>query len=126
LGNRVHKGPQLDPILNQNNSPLPHHTVSQTSILILYTLLHLGLPSCLFPFGSATNVLLRMLPCFPFSLLLWGGGVRLGPLGPLYRPRMRLGDDGCRAVDGMRLGRGNRSTGRKPAPNAALSTINPT
>jgi hypothetical protein len=45
-------------------------------------------------------------------------GVRLSPLGTsatvgLYQPRM-IGDDG--AIGGMRIGRGNRSTRRKPAP----------
>jgi hypothetical protein len=48
------------------------------------------------------------------------GGVRLSPLctsatvGLLYQPRMI--DDECGAVGGMRIGRGNRSTRRKPAP----------
>jgi hypothetical protein len=48
------------------------------------------------------------------------GGVRLSPLGTsatvglLYQPRMI--DDYYGAVDGMRIGRGNRSTLRKPAP----------
>jgi hypothetical protein len=47
------------------------------------------------------------------------GGVRLSPLGTsstvglLYQPRMI--DDDCGAVGGMRIGRGNRSTRRKPA-----------
>jgi hypothetical protein len=47
-------------------------------------------------------------------------GMRLGPLGTsatvglLYQPRMI--DDDYGAVGGMRIGRGNRSTGGKPAP----------
>jgi hypothetical protein len=46
--------------------------------------------------------------------------VRLSPLGTsatvglLYQPRMI--DDDYGAVGGMRIGRGNRSTRRKPAP----------
>jgi hypothetical protein len=32
----------------------------------------------------------------------------------------------CGAIGGMKIGRGNRSTGRKPAPSATLSTTNPT
>jgi hypothetical protein len=46
--------------------------------------------------------------------------VRLSPLGtsatnwPLYQPRMI--DDEHGAVGGMRIGRGNRSTQRKPTP----------
>jgi hypothetical protein len=48
------------------------------------------------------------------------GGVRLSPLGTsatvglLYQPRMI--DDDYGAVGGMRIGRGNRSTCKKPAP----------
>jgi hypothetical protein len=48
------------------------------------------------------------------------GGVRLSPLGTsatvvlLYQPRVM--DDDYGAVGGMRIGRGNRSTLRKPAP----------
>jgi hypothetical protein len=48
------------------------------------------------------------------------GGVRLSPLGTsatvvlLYQPRMI--DDDYGAVGGMRIGRGNRSTRRKPVP----------
>jgi hypothetical protein len=57
--------------------------------------------------------------CF-FFFLVSLGGVRLSPLGTsatvglLYQPRMIDDDDG--AVGGMRIGRGNRSTRRKPAP----------
>jgi hypothetical protein len=49
------------------------------------------------------------------------GGVRLNPLGTsatvvlLYQPRM-IDDDDYGAVCGMRIGRGIRSTRRKPAP----------
>jgi hypothetical protein len=42
--------------------------------------------------------------------------------GLLYQPRM-IGDDDCGEIDGMKIGKGNRSTRRKPAP---LSTTNPT
>jgi hypothetical protein len=46
------------------------------------------------------------------------GGVRLSPRRPLfgllYHPRMI--DDECGVVSGMRIGKGNRSTRRKPAP----------
>jgi hypothetical protein len=55
-----------------------------------------------------------------FVFLVSLGGVRLSPLGTsatvdlLYRPRMIDNDYG--AVGGMRIGRGNRSTRRKPAP----------
>jgi hypothetical protein len=54
-----------------------------------------------------------------FVFLVSLGGVRLSPLGTsatvglLYQPRMI--DDDCGAVGGMRIGRGNRSTRRKPA-----------
>jgi hypothetical protein len=62
-----------------------------------------------------------------FFFLVSLGEVRLSPLGTsatvvlLYQPRM-IGDYG--AVGGMRIGRGNRSTRRKPS--AILSTTNPT
>jgi hypothetical protein len=54
-----------------------------------------------------------------FFFLIFFGGVRLSPLvrrplfGLLYQPRMI--DDECGAVDGMRIGRGNKSTRRKLA-----------
>jgi hypothetical protein len=57
---------------------------------------------------------------FSFSLVSLGG-VKLSPLGTsatvglLYQPRM-IDDDDYGAVGGMRIGRGNRSTRRKPAP----------
>jgi hypothetical protein len=55
-----------------------------------------------------------------FFFLISLGGVRLSPLGTsatvglLYQPRMIDGDYGV--VGRMRIGRGNRSTQRKPAP----------
>jgi hypothetical protein len=58
---------------------------------------------------------------FFFVFLVSWGGVRLSPLGTspliglLYQPRMI--DDGDRgAFGGMRIGKGNGSTRRKPAP----------
>jgi hypothetical protein len=45
--------------------------------------------------------------------------------GLLYQPRM-IGDGECGEIGGMTIGRGNRSTRRKPAPAPLLSTINPT
>jgi hypothetical protein len=41
--------------------------------------------------------------------------VRRPPTDLLYQPRM-IDDDQCEAVGGMRIGRGNRSTLRKPGP----------
>jgi hypothetical protein len=35
--------------------------------------------------------------------------------GLLYQPQM-IGEDDCGAIGGMKIGRGNRSTWRKPAP----------
>jgi hypothetical protein len=34
-------------------------------------------------------------------------------------------DDDCGAVDGMRIGRGNRSTTKETCPSATLSITNP-
>jgi hypothetical protein len=48
-------------------------------------------------------------------------GVRLSPLGTaatvglLYQPQM-IDDGDSEAIGGMKVGRGNRSTRRKPAP----------
>jgi hypothetical protein len=48
-------------------------------------------------------------------------GVRLSPLGTtattglLYRPQM-IDNGDCGAIGGMKIGRRNRSTWRKPAP----------
>jgi hypothetical protein len=48
-------------------------------------------------------------------------GVRLSPLGTaaitglLYQPQM-IEDDDCAEIGGMQIGRGNRSTRRKPVP----------
>jgi hypothetical protein len=66
----------------------------------------------------------------PFFIIILCG-VRLSPLGTaatiglLFQPHMR--DDGeCAAIGGTKIDTGNRSTGRKPAPSATLSTTNPT
>jgi hypothetical protein len=59
--------------------------------------------------------------CFLFFFLVSLGGVRLSPLGTsatvglLYQPRM-IDDDYYGAAGGMSIGRGNRSTRRKPTP----------
>jgi hypothetical protein len=56
-------------------------------------------------------------------------GVRLSPLGTaattglLYQPRM-IDDHDCGVICATKIGRGNRSTRRKPA-RATLSTTNP-
>jgi hypothetical protein len=53
-------------------------------------------------------------------IIIFPHGVRLSPLGTaattglLYHPQMI--DDECGAIGGMRIGRGNRCTLRKPAP----------
>jgi hypothetical protein len=52
-----------------------------------------------------------------FFLVSWGGVrliVRRTLTGLLYQPRMI--DDERGAVGGLRIGKGNRSTRRKPAP----------
>jgi hypothetical protein len=51
------------------------------------------------------------------SFLICGVGLWvLRPLtGLLYQPRM-IGDGDCGKIGGMKIGRGNRSTRRKPAP----------
>jgi hypothetical protein len=49
---------------------------------------------------------------------LWGGTkslVTVATSGLLYKPQMIYEGD-CGAIGGMKIGRGNRSTLRKPAP----------
>jgi hypothetical protein len=53
-----------------------------------------------------------------FKLVWWGGGVQLGPLGTTATNRpivLAPGDYDDGEIGGM-IGRGNRSTRRKPAP----------
>jgi hypothetical protein len=53
-----------------------------------------------------------------FIFCWWGGTKSLGTLatsGLLYKPQM-IDEDDCGAIGGMKIGRGNRSTRRKPAP----------
>jgi hypothetical protein len=57
-----------------------------------------------------------------------GGGVQLGALGSAATNRPIVpapGDYDDGEIGGM-IGKGNRSTQRKPAPMPLLSTINPT
>jgi hypothetical protein len=55
------------------------------------------------------------------EMLFLLSGVRLSPLGTaattglLYQPQM-IYDGDCGAIGGMNIGKGNRSTRRKPAP----------
>jgi hypothetical protein len=49
----------------------------------------------------------------------WGGGVQMGPLGTTateWSIVLALGDYDDGEFGGMNIGRGNRSTRRKPAP----------
>jgi hypothetical protein len=60
------------------------------------------------------------LGCYHFFIIIVSG-VRLSPLGTvatiglLYQPQM-MDDGDCGEIGGMKIGRGNRSTLRKPAP----------
>jgi hypothetical protein len=46
----------------------------------------------------------------------WGGTFgTVANTGLMYQPRM-IGDGVCEEIGGMKVGRGNRSTRRKPAP----------
>jgi hypothetical protein len=58
----------------------------------------------------------------PFFISL--GGVRLSPLGTSATVG-RMIDDDYGALGGMRIGRGNRSTRRKPAPVPLCPPQNP-
>jgi hypothetical protein len=59
---------------------------------------------------------------FLFSFLWWGETESTWHVSLLYQFRM-IDDDECAAVGGMRIGRRNRSTRRKPTP---VSTTNRT
>jgi hypothetical protein len=58
---------------------------------------------------------------YNFFIIILLSRVRLSPLGIaattglLYQPQM-IDDGDCGAIGGMKIGRGNRSTRRKPAP----------
>jgi hypothetical protein len=72
-----------------------------------------------------TSLLLLLLSLFYY---LWGGTKSLGTAatsGLLYEPQM-IDEDDCGAIGGMKIGRGNRSTRRKPAPAPLCPTTNPT
>jgi hypothetical protein len=62
-----------------------------------------------------------------FLIGIEGGGVQLGPLGTsaTNRPIVSAPGDYDEEIGGMMIGRGNRSTRRKPA-RVSLSTTNPT
>jgi hypothetical protein len=63
-----------------------------------------------------------------FFIFIITSGVRLSPLGTaattglFYQPQM-IDDGDCGAISGIKIGKRNRSTRRKPA---ILSTTNPT
>jgi hypothetical protein len=58
---------------------------------------------------------------FTFYYFIIISGARLSPLGTaatsglLYKPQM-IDEDDCGAIGGMKIGKGNRSARRKPAP----------
>jgi hypothetical protein len=69
--------------------------------------------------------------CLIFCLFFyyyWGGTKSLGTAATsclLYKPQM-IDEDDCGAIGGMKIGRGNRSTRRKPAPAPLCPPQNPT
>jgi hypothetical protein len=78
-----------------------------------------------FPYGvvvlfgtSCFNVPALFIPVFLIGIV-GGGGIQLGPLGTtaINRPTVPApGDNDDGEIGGMMVGRGNRSTRRKPAP----------
>jgi hypothetical protein len=63
-----------------------------------------------------------------FFYYWWGGTKSLGTAatsGLLYKPPM-IDEDDCGAIGGMKIGRRNRSTRRKPAPAPLCPPQNPT
>jgi hypothetical protein len=52
----------------------------------------------------------------PFFFNMWGGTLgTAATTALLYQPRI-IGDGDCGEIGGMKIGRGNRTTRRKPAP----------
>jgi hypothetical protein len=78
------------------------------------------------PFGHVTRLPQRFCFCYlapktkrlTFLIGIVGGGVQLGPLGTAAtnRPIVPAPGDYDGEIDGMIIGRGNRSIRRKPAP----------
>jgi hypothetical protein len=101
---------------------LCYYIISDTPILYVHDVPIAGSPPVFKGPATSSDSLL-------FIIIL--SEVRLSPLGTaattglFYQPQMT--DDGDRgAIGGMKIGRGNRSTRRKPAPRATLSTTNTT
>jgi hypothetical protein len=66
--------------------------------------------------------------CIIFIIILWGGTKSLGTAATfclLYKPQM-IDEGDCGAIGGMKIGRGNRSTQRKPAPAPLCPPQDPT
>jgi hypothetical protein len=65
-----------------------------------------------------------------FFFLYFSHGMRLDPFGTAATvwPIVPApdNDSDCGAIGGIRIGRTNRSSWRKPAPNVTFSTTNPT
>jgi hypothetical protein len=100
----------------------PSHSISLRSILITFYHIHQGLPKDLFSSGFKTIILFAF-PILPFVLhasLILHSFSEAGYLMTLSVSTLYNTDDKtineCRTADGMRIGRGNRSSLRKPAP----------
>jgi hypothetical protein len=68
--------------------------------------------------------------CWEFLSIFyyWWGGSPLGTAatsGLLYKSQM-IDDGDCGAIGGMKIGKGNRSTRRKPTPEPLCPPQNPT
>jgi hypothetical protein len=62
----------------------------------------------------------------PLFLILWGGTLGIAATtGLLYQPRI-IGEGDCGEIGGIKIGRGNRSTRRKPTPAPLCPSQNPT
>jgi hypothetical protein len=68
--------------------------------------------------GRSMNRDVDVTGVYSFFLILWGGTESVGTgatIGLLYKPQM-IDEDDCGVIGGMKIGMGNRSTRRKPAP----------
>jgi hypothetical protein len=95
------------------------HSVTSQKTLVLAFILVLGWVFVLSrKFHSVTSQKVLVLVLFFFSswgVWDWVHSVRRPLIGLLYQPRI-IDDDECGAVGGISIGRGSRSTRRKPAP----------
>jgi hypothetical protein len=92
---------------------------------------HLFVPSCIRSIEKSNDLIgnrtcdLQACTHFNFFFNLFGGTLGTeATTGLLYQPRM-IGEGDCGEIGGMKVGRSNRSTRRKPAPAPLCPPLGP-